>query len=159
VTATGAAIGKLIIYFSAKGFQRRLTGNKNVQLLSRWIQNQRFLVIVFVTAVIPLLPLDDYIYIGAAGTKARMIPMLSVTIAAKLVKSAVEIGLEFLGILGITGITTRYLGLSRVEFSLALTVVFIILGVFLFKYDWGSSPVADWISHLVKPDQSGQPSQ
>jgi hypothetical protein len=136
VTAAGAAIGKLIIYGAAKGFKGWLSRNRNVQLLARWLQDRRFLVAVFVAAVIPVLPLDDYIYIGAGAAKTRVLPMFSVTIAAKLLKSTFEIGLELFGVIKITNFTTRFLGLSRVDVSLLLTIVFVVLGVLLFKYDW-----------------------
>lgn len=136
VTAAGAAIGKLIIYGAAKGFKSRLSRNKNVQLLAKWLQDRRFLVAVFITAVVPLLPLDDYLYIGAGAAKTRLAPMFAVTIAAKLVKSADEIALEFYGVVGITTLTGHFLGLSRLDFSILLTVVFIALGIFLFKFDW-----------------------
>ena len=96
VTAAGAAIGKLVIYGTAKGFKGRLSRNKNVRLLERWLQDRRFLIAVFVAAVVPLLPLDDYIYIGAGAAKTRLAPMFSVTIAAKLIKSAFEIGTRVL---------------------------------------------------------------
>lgn len=137
VTAAGAAIGKLIIYGAAKGVKGWLSRNKNVQLLGRWLQDRRFLVAVFITAVIPVLPLDDYIYIGAGAARSRLAPMFSVTIAAKVVKSAFEIALELFGVIRIYRYT-RFLGLSPVETSLLLTVVFVVLGVFLFKYDWQS---------------------
>jgi hypothetical protein len=136
ITAAGAAIGKLVIYEGARGFNRQLSRNKNAQLFSRWLQHRLFLVAVFVTAVVPLLPLDDYIYIGAGAAKAKLVPMLSVTIAAKLVKSAFEIGLEFLGIHWVANLTMHFLGLSRVEFSIFLTAGMVVLGIFLFKYDW-----------------------
>lgn len=136
VTAAGAALGKLIIYGAAKGFEKRLSGNKNVQLLGRWLQDRRFLLAVFLTAVIPLLPLDDYIYIGAGAAKTRLAPMFSVTIAAKILKSAAEIGLGFMGVIRIMNVMTHVFGLTRLEFSIFLTVVFIALGIFLFEYDW-----------------------
>lgn len=138
LTAAGAAIGKLVIYGGAKGFQRQLSRNKNVRLLSQWLQHRRFLWAVFVAAVVPLLPLDDYIYIGAAAAKAKLAPMVSVTVAAKLVKSSLEIGLEFFGIVNVTRFARHYLGISSFEFSVLLTIAFVILGVFLFSYDWGS---------------------
>jgi uncharacterized membrane protein YdjX (TVP38/TMEM64 family) len=137
ITSTGAAIGKLVIYGGAKWFKRQLARNKNVQLFSPWLRDRRFLVAVFVTAVIPLLPLDDFIYIGAGAARAKLAPILSVTIAAKLVKSAFEIGLEYLGILGTATFASRFLGLSRLEFSTLLMILMMIIGVFLFKYDWG----------------------
>jgi len=137
ITAAGAAIGKLVIYGGAKGFRRQLSRNNNVKLLSEWVQHRRFLWAVFLAAVVPLLPLDDYIYIGAGATRAKLLPMVSVTVAAKLVKSSVEIGLELFGIINITRFARTYLGISSFEFSVLLTVAFIILGVFLFSYDWG----------------------
>jgi hypothetical protein len=136
ITAAGAAMGKLVIYGGAKGFQRQLSRNKNVQLLGGWLQHRRFLWAVFLTALIPALPLDDYIYIGAGAAKARLGPMVSVTVAAKLVKSTLEIALEFFGIVNITNLTRHVLGISSFEFSIILTIVFIILGIFLFKFDW-----------------------
>jgi hypothetical protein len=137
ITAAGAVIGKLVIYGGAGAFKGRLSGNKNVQLLARWLQDRRFLVAVFITAVIPFLPLDDYIYIGAGAAKTKLAPMLSVTVAAKIVKSTFEIGLEFLGILKVAGVTTHFLRISSFDFSILLTAVFILLGIFLFKFDWG----------------------
>lgn len=137
ITALGAAIGKLVIYLGASGFTRQLSRNKNVQLLRRWLQHRRFLLAVFVAAVIPVLPLDDYIYIGAGATRSRFIPIGSVTIAAKLVKSAFEIALESFGIIHITSFARRFFGFSSLEFSAILTIAFIVLGTFLFKYDWG----------------------
>jgi len=136
VTAAGAALGKLIIYGAAKGFERTLSRNKNIQILGRWLKDRRFLVAVFVAAVIPALPLDDYIYIGAGAAKTRLAPMFAVTIAAKLVKSAGEIGLGFLGVIRIMNVMEHFFGLSRLEFSIFLTILFIAIGVFLFAYDW-----------------------
>lgn len=137
ITAIGAALGKLAIYGGAKVFKRQLAANKNVQLLDRWLERRRFLVALFVTAVVPLLPLDDYIFIGAGASKAKLIPMMSVTVAAKVVKSAVEIALEFFGILNIAYLTRHIFGLSGLELSAILSVVMVVLGVFIFKYDWG----------------------
>ena len=137
ITAAGAAIGKLVIYGGAKGFKRQLARNKNVQLFSPWLEGKWFLPAVFVAAVIPALPLDDFIYIGAGAAKVKLAPMLSVTVAAKLVKSTFEIGLEYLGIFGTAKVASHVLGLSRFEFSIFLMIVMMIIGVFLFKYDWG----------------------
>jgi len=136
VTAAGAALGKLIIYGAAKGFERRLSKNKNVQTLAKWLEDQRFLVAVFVSAVIPLLPLDDYIYIGAGAAKTRIVPMFSVTIAAKLVKSAFEIGLGYLGLVRIVNVMTHTFGMNRLEFSVFLSILFIVLGIVIFTIDW-----------------------
>jgi hypothetical protein len=137
ITAAGACLGKLVIYGGARGFKRQLSGNRNVRLLEQWLQHRRFLLAVFVTALVPLLPLDDYIFIGAGALKGKLTPVISVTVAAKLVKSAFEIALEFLGILRIATLTRQLFGVSSFQLSLLLSVFFIVLGIFLFKYDWG----------------------
>lgn len=137
ITAAGAAIGKILIYFGAGAFKGTLSKNRNVQLLARWLQGRRFLVAVFVCAVVPLLPLDDYIYIGAGAAKTRLTPMLSVTLAAKLVKSAAEIELELLGILRVANFTRYVLRISPLEFSILLSVLFVAIGIFVFEFDWG----------------------
>lgn len=135
-TAAGAAMGKLVIYTGAGAFNRQLSGNKNVQLIARWINHRRFLVAVFISAVIPLLPLDDYIYIAAGAAKARLAPMVSVTVVAKVIKSVVEIELEFLGIVNVAGIARHAFGITSFDLSIILTVAFVALGVILFKVDW-----------------------
>jgi len=138
ISAAGAVIGKLVIYGGGRAFKGRLSKNRNVQLLASWLQDRKFLVAVFLTAVIPFFPLDDYIFIGAGAARTRLTPMLSVTVAAKLVKSAFEIELEFLGILRIASFTKHVLRMSPFEFSILLTIAFVVLGIFLFKFDWGT---------------------
>ena len=93
---------------------------------------------MFITALIPILPLDDYVYIGAGANNARLAPMLGVTFIAKLAKSAFEIFLEFTGIMVISAFIHHFFGLSRLEFSLVLFVVFIVLGIVIYKIDWES---------------------
>lgn len=138
VTGIGATAAKIILYSGALGFRRELTKNKNIKLFHEWLNKRSFFVALFVTAFIPALPLDDYIYIGAGANKANLPPMLGVTLLAKLAKSTVEIFLEFYGILDITGFTKGILGLSTIEFSIILSVFFIVLGVVLYKLDWES---------------------
>jgi len=136
ITAIGAALGKVVIYGGARIFKRQLATNKNVQFLERWLEHRSFLLALFVTALVPLLPLDDYIFIGAGGAKGRILPMMSVTVASKLVKSAVEIGLEFFGIVNIAYLTRHILRLSSFQLAIILSIVMVILGVFIFTFDW-----------------------
>lgn len=136
VTALGATMGKVVIYVGAMELRQKLQGNKNVKLLGRWLGKAGFYVALFVTALIPVLPLDDYVYLGAGANRARLAPMLGVTFLAKLSKSAFEILLEFSGILGISLYTHRYLGLSRLDLSIALSGAFIVLGIAIYKLDW-----------------------
>lgn len=153
-TAAGAALGKLVIYSGAGAFNKQLSRNKNVQLIAGWLSHRRFLVAVFITAVIPLLPLDDYIYIAAGAAKSRLAPMVSVTVLAKVVKSAVEIELEFLGILNVAGVARRFFGLSSFDLSVILTIAFVALGIVLFKVDWTRFLGTRWSRTAGAPEVS-----
>jgi hypothetical protein len=140
VTALGATLGKIVIYFTALGLQRSLLKNRNVRLLGTWLGRSGFYLGLFVTALLPILPFDDYVYIGAGANRGRLGPMLGVTFLAKVLKSAFEILLELSGLLEISRLTHRFLGLSRLELSIVASVAFVILGIATYKLDWG--PIA-----------------
>jgi hypothetical protein len=140
VTALGATLGKIVIYFTAVGLQRSLLKNRNVRLLGTWLGKSGFYLGLFVTALLPILPFDDYVYIGAGANRGRLGPMLGVTFLAKLLKSAFEILLELSGLLEISRLTRGFLGLSRLELSIVASVAFVILGIATYKLDWG--PIA-----------------
>ncbi len=135
VTATGASLAKLVLYFGGKRMRARLQKNRNVNLLERWLRHRSFLPVVFVVAVIPGLPLNDYVYIGAGANSAKLSRMFTVTLFAKLVKSFIEIGIEYAG-LGRISSTTGLFGLSRLGTSILLSVVFLLLGILFFKLDF-----------------------
>jgi membrane protein DedA with SNARE-associated domain len=149
VTALGASLGKAVIYAGAELFQGRLKKNKNVRLLGQWLGKTGFYLALFVTALIPALPLDDYVYLGAGANNARLPPMLGVTFLAKLVKSAFEILLELSGIIGIS--RYHFLGLSRLDLSIFLSVVFVILGIVIYKVDW--EPIANWAGQAFRQNR------
>jgi len=136
VTALGATLGKIVIYAGAKGFQRNLQKNKNVKLLGRWLGKSSFYLALFVSALIPVLPLDDYVYLGAGANNARLAPMQGVTFIAKLIKSAFEILLELSGITGVVVLTHRILGLSRLDVSILFSVATVVIGIVIYKIDW-----------------------
>ncbi len=138
VTGLGATLAKTVVYSGALGFRRQLRKNKNVRLFQEWFQNRSFSVALFVTALTPVLPLDDYMYIGAGANKSRLASMLGVTLPAKVTKSAIEMFLEYSGVLGLSALTRKSFGLSGVQFPLILSILFIGLGIFLFKLDWES---------------------
>jgi hypothetical protein len=146
LTGLAAGLAKLGIYFGAFGFHTRLGRNRNVQLLGTWIGKKPFYVAVFLAAFIPILPLDDYLYIGAGANRAKLGPLFGVTLAAKVAKSSVEIASEYLGFLKLFGSLTN-LGLSQVFISVILSAMFLILGILVYKIDWsrivGSGPRSD----------------
>ena len=148
VTALGATIGKIVIYATALGLQKPLLKNKNVRLLGTWLGKSGFYVGLFVAALLPILPFDDYVYIGAGANHGRLAPMLGVTFLAKLAKSAFEILLELSGLLEISKLTHGFLGLSRLQLSIVASVAFVILGIVTYKLDW--EPIANRVGRLIK---------
>ena len=134
VTALGASLGKLVLYVGGKRFRERLERNKMVMVLGRMLERRSGLAVVFVTALIPGLPLDDYVYVGAGASSSRLTGMFIVTFLAKVLKGFLEIGLEYAG-LGRLYRATGPTGLSRLETSILLSVVFLIVGVVFYKVD------------------------
>ena len=134
VTAIGASLGKLVLYVGGKRFRGRLERNKTVMVLGRMLERKTGLAVVFVTALIPGLPLDDYVYVGAGASSSRLTGMFIVTFLAKVLKGFLEIGLEYAG-LGRLYTATGLTGLSRLETSILLSVVFLIVGVVFYKVD------------------------
>ncbi len=134
VTAAGASIAKLVIYYGGKGAKGQLRKNRNVALLERWLQHRSFLVVVFVTAVIPGLPLDDYVYIVAGANSAKLVRLFTVTLFAKIVKGFVEIGVEYASF-GHLFPEMGFFGLSRLATSILLSVLFLLFGIAFFKLD------------------------
>ena len=145
VTALGATIGKIVIYYSAFGLKGTLRKNRNVRLLGTWLGKSGFYLGLFVTALLPVLPLDDYVYIGAGANRGKLGPMLGVTFLAKLAKSAFEILLELSGLLEVSRLTHNFLGLSRLEISILASAAFVILGIAIYKMDW-----EPWVSRAGK---------
>jgi len=134
VTATGASLGKLVIYGGGKRFSGRLGQNKTVMVLGRLLERKMGLAVVFVTAIIPGLPLDDYLYVGAGASSSRLTSMFIITFLAKILKSFLEIGIEYAG-LGRLYTATGLTGLSRLETSILFSLVFLVVGVVFYKVD------------------------
>ena len=134
VTAAGASLGKLVIYGGGKRFSGRLGQNKTVMVLGRLLERKMGLAVVFVTAIIPGLPLDDYVYVGAGASSSRLTSMFIITFLAKILKSFLEIGIEYAG-LGRLYTATGLTGLSRLETSIFFSMVFLIVGVVFYKID------------------------
>jgi membrane protein DedA with SNARE-associated domain len=135
VTAAGASLGKLVIYAGGKRLRGRLKQSKTVTVLGRLLERKMGLAVVFVTALIPGLPLDDYVYVGAGASSSRLTSMFIITFLAKILKSFLEIGIEYAG-LGRLYTATGLTGLSRIETSILLSVIFLIAGVIFYKVDF-----------------------
>ena len=132
VSAAGAAAAKAVIYIGAFGFRSVLLRNKNVRLIGRYSNTETFYLVLFVTALLPIFPFDDYIYIGAGATSASLGLMAAVTLLAKVVKSGVEIALEYTILRDLSAL----FGIHRLDLTLILTGVFIVIGIAIYKLDW-----------------------
>jgi membrane protein DedA with SNARE-associated domain len=132
VSAIGATVAKMVIYYGAFGFKDFLLKNKNVRLIGRYSSTDAFYLALFVTALLPVFPFDDYIYIGAGAVSASLRLMLGVTLLAKVVKSVVEIAVEYTILRGLSDL----FGIQRLDLTLLLTAAFIIIGILVFKVDW-----------------------
>jgi len=131
-SAVGATVAKVVIYYGALGFKEQLARNKNVRLIGKYSTHQSFYVVLFVASLLPVFPFDDFIYIGAGATSASLSLMSLVTLGSKLMKSTVEIALE----VTILRALSRILDLHRLDLSLLLTAVFVVIGIVVYKVDW-----------------------
>jgi hypothetical protein len=132
VSAIGATVAKTVIYLGAFGFKGLLLKNKNVRLIGKYSSTDAFYLVLFVTALLPVFPFDDYIYIGAGAVSASLRLMLGVTLLAKVAKSVAEIALEYTILRSLSNL----LGIHRLDLTLLLTTAFIIIGVVVYKVDW-----------------------
>ena len=135
ITALGAASAKVVLYATGLGSRRLMERNKNYAFFERAIKKRSFLVALFITAIIPGLPLDDFLYLWGGAVKGDLLRMLAVTFAAKLLKSSIEIPLE-LFVLSIASQLTGTNLLSNVYFQVGAVAFFVAIGVILFVIDW-----------------------
>ena len=131
-SAVGATLAKIVIYFGAFGFRDILVKNKNVRLIGRFSNSGAFYLALFVTSLLPVFPFDDFIYIGAGATSSSLGLMSAVSLVAKIAKSGVEIALEYT----ILRDMSQFFGLHSVELTLVLSLLFIGIGVAVYKVDW-----------------------
>jgi hypothetical protein len=132
VSAVGATLAKTVIYYGAFELKGIIGKNKNVQLIGRNATKREFYVALFVTALLPILPLDDFIYIGAGASAASLSLMAVVTLLAKILKSGFEIALELTLLRGIG----QAFGFNRLDITIALIAVFLVIGILIYQVDW-----------------------
>ena len=132
LSATGATAAKVVIYYGAFGFREQLLKNKNVKLIGRYSLRSPFYLVLFLAAVLPVFPFDDFLFIGAGATSASIGIMSGVTLLAKVVKSSVEVWLEFT----ILGDVAGLLGAQSLVVTGALTAAFVVIGIVIYSVDW-----------------------
>jgi hypothetical protein len=132
VSAVGATLAKVVIYYGAFELKGFLNRNKNVQLIGKNSSTGNFYLVLFATALLPVLPLDDFIYIGAGASAAHIGIMATVTLAAKILKSGFEIALEFT----ILRDVSEAFGFNNVYATIGLSAAFLVFGILIYKLDW-----------------------
>ena len=131
-SAVGATLAKAMIYVGGFGFRGFLLRNKNVRLIERYSSSEGFYVVLFIAAVLPVFPFDDFIFVGAGAALASLGAMLLVTFAAKVLKSLVEVAVE----LAILREVAKVFDFHLLDITLALSAVFVVIGVLVYKVDW-----------------------
>lgn len=132
LSAIGATLAKVVIYYGAFGFRDLLLRNKNVRLIGRSASSPKFYAALFVTALMPVLPLDDFIYIGAGASSTSIGLMTAITYAAKTIKSLVEVALEFT----ILSDLRTLFNFRSIDVTVVLTSLFLVIGVLVYQVDW-----------------------
>jgi len=132
VSAVGATLAKVVIYYGAFGFRDFLLRNRNVKLIGRYSNRNEFYVALFVSALLPVFPIDDFIYIGAGANSTSLGLMMMVTFVAKLIKSAFEIALEFTVLRDLS----HLFGVHQLDLTIVLSALFVVIGVLVYKLDW-----------------------
>lgn len=132
VSAVGAALAKSVIYFGGFGFRGTLLKSRNVRLIGRYSTTGGFYLTLFVAALLPVFPFDDFIFVGAGAALASLEAMLLVTFAAKVVKSAVEVAVE----LAVLNEVAKAFNFQSIPVAIAFSAAFLVIGVMVYKVDW-----------------------
>jgi uncharacterized membrane protein YdjX (TVP38/TMEM64 family) len=135
ISAVGATLAKVAIYYGAFGLRDLLLRNKNVRLIGQSSSSDKFYLALFLTALLPIFPFDDFIYIGAGATSVSLGLMSLVTLSAKVLKSGVEVALEFT----ILRDLASTFGYHQLDLTIALTAAFVVIGIVVYKVDWAAT--------------------
>ena len=141
ISAIGATLAKVVVYYGAFGFRGFLLRNKNVRLIGQSSKSEKFYLVLFLTALLPVFPFDDYLYIGAGATSASLGLMSLVTLSAKFVKSGVEVALEST----ILRDLAATFGYHSLNLTIALTAAFIVIGIVVYQVDWEATYRKLWM--------------
>ncbi|MDT7891888.1 MAG: hypothetical protein RQ952_04010 [Thermoproteota archaeon] len=131
ISALGATLAKTIMFIIGVGLRKPLRQNKNVKFFMKYVSKRPFFIGLFITAILPFFPFDDYFFLIGGTSKASLIRMLSITFSAKIIKSGFEIPLEVYGIISIG----RHLRFEPLLLGIISSVIFTILGILLFIID------------------------
>jgi len=128
--ALGAALAKMIMYYLGVGLRRPLSRNRNVRLLARYSTSGW----VYLLAFIPVVPLDDFIYLAGGASGLRALAMAATAVAGKFVKTIAET----LAIIYVSDLFAGALHVPQLYVLLFFTVGGAVAGVITFVLDWES---------------------
>jgi len=132
LASLGAILSKIVIYLTGKLFKKSLRKNRNIMFLSKISNSDTFYIILFVLAVIPILPFDDYLFIAASAMEISLLKTVFALVVAKLIKTALEVFIELKVIVAISSLLT----LAKPTIGAILTIAFVVFGIIIFKIDW-----------------------
>ncbi|WP_291766596.1 hypothetical protein [Caldivirga sp. UBA161] len=135
ITALGAALAKNAMYLIGVALRRPMSKSRNIIFLRGLLRLGFLWLIVIILAVIPGIPLDDYLYVGTGAAGVSLSRLNAYIFLGKLIKSSIEIPIE-LALLNTIYNATSVLGLSKLEFQLIFAIAFTALGIVLYRLDW-----------------------
>lgn len=147
ITALGAALSKNIMYLLGVALSRPMAKNRNLKFIRALLKLGFLWVIVVILAVIPGLPLDDYLYVGTGAARVSMARLNAYVLLGKLIKSCIEIPIE-LTLFNATYSALSMFGLGKLEFQVVFAVIFTAMGIILYKLDWWS--IYNWLRNRIK---------
>ncbi|EZQ01813.1 MULTISPECIES: hypothetical protein [Acidianus] len=132
VTAIGAAIAKVFMYAVGYGVEKRIKTNKNISFFMKLVKGKPFYIALFILALLPLVPLDDFAFLVGGTAKAPLFRMFKITIGAKIIKSSIEIPIEVFGLIKVA----EAIGVSAFELGIISSISFTVLFIIAYKLDW-----------------------
>lgn len=132
--ALGAALAKMIMYYLGVGLRRPLSRNRNVRLLARYSTSGWVYLLAFIAAVIPVVPLDDFIYLAGGASGLRALAMAATAVAGKFMKTIAET----LAIIYVSDLFAGALHVPQLYVLLFFTVGGAVAGAITFVLDWES---------------------
>jgi hypothetical protein len=124
----------MIMYYLGVGLRRPLSRNRNVRLLARYSTSGWVYLLAFIAAVIPVVPLDDFIYLAGGASGLRALAMAAAAVAGKFVKTVAET----LAIIYVSDLFAGALHVPQLYLLLFFTVGGAVAGVITFVLDWES---------------------
>jgi len=131
LSGLGASLSKLVMYALGIAIRKPLKVIR-ILLIEKISKSYGFYAALFILTILPFLPLDDYIFLAGGVARLSVFRMILISIIGKTLKSGIEISIELTGISLIASIFS----INEFELSIISIIVFILLGILLFKLDW-----------------------